>query len=99
MPTKPKRPKLVLDATLTADGKLDGAISGVEAADCRRLLESGQIDELRLTVRPKIDGRRGAATLSGQNHDFFPASVPYRLQRMEIHGDQCLVHYRIVRRK
>lgn len=97
MPTKIRRPKMVLRAALTADGKLAGEISGVAAKDCRKLLENGEVDELLLTVQPKIDGRRGAETLSGKNDEFFPASIRCRLLRMEILGDQCLLHYRITR--
>ena len=61
----------------------------------RELLEAGLMDELCLCVRPRIDGRRGTATLSGVGGDFFPASVACRLTKMEVAGDDCFLRYRV----
>lgn len=63
----------------------------------RALLEAGRVDDLRLIVRPKIDGRRGSAALSGAGGEFFPASAACRLVRMEVSGDGCFLHYRVRR--
>ena len=63
----------------------------------RALLDRAQVDELCLCVRPRIDGRRGAATLSGPGGGFFPASVACRLVRMEVRGGECFLHYRVRR--
>ena len=62
----------------------------------RGLLEAGLADELCLCVRPRIDGRRGGATLSGVGGEFFPASVACRLVKMEVAGDECFLRYRVV---
>lgn len=63
----------------------------------RALLETGSVDELFLWVHPRIDGRRGAATLSGVSGAFFPASVACRLVKMEVAGDECFLRYRVRR--
>lgn len=63
----------------------------------RALLDARMVDELCLRVRPLIDGRRGSATLSGEGGAFFPASVACRLRRMETFGDECFLHYRVLR--
>ena len=65
----------------------------------RALLEASLVDELRLIVRPQINGRRGSAALSGAGGEFFPASVACRLVRMEVSGDECLLHYRVRRHR
>ena len=63
----------------------------------RRLFDENLVAEICLLVRPTIDGRRGAATLSGVAGDFFPASIRCRLLKMEPRGDGCLLHYRVSR--
>ena len=63
----------------------------------RALLERDRVDELFLCVRPRIDGRRGAATLSGAGGGFFPASVACRLVKMEVAGGECFLRYRVRR--
>ena len=63
----------------------------------RALLDARLVDELHLIVRPVIDGRLGSAALSGACGAFFPASVACRLMRMEPSGDECLLHYRVLR--
>lgn len=64
----------------------------------RLLLAVNRVDELYLIVRPQIDGRRGSASLSGAGAEFFPASVACRLLGLESVGDECLLHYRVLRR-
>ena len=65
----------------------------------RRLLNDRLVAEIILLVRPKIDGRRGAATLSGGPGDFFPKAVRCRLLKMEVRGHECLLRYRVLRTK
>ena len=80
------------------------AENGVRRAFCfggpglfRALLDAKLVHEIHLTVRPGIDGRHGAATLSGVRADFFPASVRCRLLQMEVHAGECLLRYRVLR--
>lgn len=62
----------------------------------RALLDAGLVDELRLLVRPRVDGRRGADTLSGPpTPEWFPHSISCRLRRMEVHGGDCFLHYTV----
>lgn len=65
----------------------------------RRLLAEDQVDELWLLLRPTIDGRRTAPTLSGVPATFFPASISCRLLKMEVQGNECLLRYRVLRTK
>ena len=97
-----------LCAALTLDGKLaepalqllEGESSKtVDAREAGVLLLAGDVRELRLTVRPRVDGRRDSPTLSGPpTPEFFPRSLACRLLRMETRGGECLLHYRVLRR-
>ena len=62
----------------------------------RALLDAGLVNDLCLLVRPRVDGRRGADTLSGPpTPEWFPRSISCRLRRMEVHGGGCLLHYTV----
>ena len=107
---EPRRRKLpvILRATITLDGRLAGPppqtvrgtqVDPLDAGQSRTLLIGGQVDEIHLTIRPRIDGRHDAPTLSGlPTAEFFPRSLACRLLRMETVGDECLLHYRVLRR-
>ena len=104
-----KRPvaTATLRAAITLDGKLaDPSVEFSEGASCRivdaheagALLTTGRVREIHLTVRPLVDGRRDAPTLSGPpTPEFFPHSLACRLLGMETCGDQCLLRYRVLR--
>lgn len=82
---------------LKKDGMVGTLLCFGGAGLFRVLLEAGWADEMCLCVRPRIDGRRGMATLSGVNGDFFPASVACRLVKMEVVEDECFLRYRVLR--
>ena len=64
----------------------------------RALLDAGRVNGLYLLLRPRVDARRDAPTLSGTpTPAFFPQSVACRLRRMEVVGGECLLHYTIPR--
>ena len=64
----------------------------------RALLDAGVVSEILLVVRPRIDGRRDAATLGGPpGAAFFPASVACRLLKAETCAGECWLHYRLRR--
>ena len=63
----------------------------------RRLFDEKLVAEIYLLIRPRIDGRRGAATLSGAPGEFFPASIRCRLLKIEARGNACFLHYRVLR--
>lgn len=102
------RPAATLRAAITLDGKLadpalefsEGAASRtVDAREAGALLVAGRVREIHLTVRPRVDGRRDAPTLSGPpTPEFFPASLACRLLRMETLGGECVLQYRVLRR-
>ena len=97
-----------LCAALTLDGRLadpalqllDGESSQtIDAREARALLAAGAVRELHLTVRPQVDGRHDAPTLTGPpTPEFFPQSLACRLLHMETHGGECLLRYRVLRR-
>jgi riboflavin-specific deaminase-like protein len=60
----------------------------------RALLLEELIDELHLTVTPRIFGGRKAPTLTGQAGDFLPRSQAWRLCAMEVIGEECFLRYR-----
>ena len=101
-------PPVTLCAAVTVDGKLDDPAPRIvrHGIDClldvpqtRALLEAGLVDEIHLRLRPRIDGRRDAPTLTGPpTSGFFPRSVSCRLLRMENGAaGECLLHYRVLR--
>ena len=105
---RPRKPPLILRATITLDGKLADpplqTVRGTQAVpldheQVHALLTGGQVDEIHLTIRPRIDGRRDSPTLSGPpTPEFFPRSLACRLLRMETRDGECLLHYRVLRR-
>lgn len=99
-------PLLVVTPAQTLDRELDRLVLARlggpvwcfgEGEWCRALLDRPRVDALFLRLRPKLDGRRGSAALSGVGGEFFPASVACRLVRMEVSGDECFLHYRVRR--
>ena len=64
----------------------------------RALFDAGRVDDVYLLVRPRVDGRRDAPTLSGPfTPEFFPRSISCRLRRMEVVSGECLLHYTVIR--
>jgi riboflavin-specific deaminase-like protein len=61
----------------------------------RALLEQGVVQEVNLTLCPRIFGGQSAPTLTGLPGEFLPKSLRYRLKRMEIVGDEAFLRYRV----
>ena len=104
-----RKPPVILHATITLDGKLavgaplqtvrGAQVETLDPTQCRALLVSGVVNEIHLTIRPRIDGHRDSPTLSGPpTPEFFPRSLACRLLRMETRDGECLLHYRVLRR-
>ena len=55
------------------------------------------LDELHLTICPRIFGGRGAPTLTGMAGKFLPKSTQLRLVGMRRAGDECFTRWRVVR--
>ncbi len=69
------------------------------AALFRSMLELDLIDQLNLTIAPRLFGGAAAPTLSGTSKDFLPASIRCSLTDMRTVGDECFLSYRIKRRR
>jgi riboflavin-specific deaminase-like protein len=64
----------------------------------RALLLEGLIDELHLTVTPRIFGGLKAPTLTGRAGDFLPRSQGWKLSAMEVIGEECFLRYQRIAR-
>jgi riboflavin-specific deaminase-like protein len=60
----------------------------------RSLAESDLIDEVYLTIAPKMFGGQRAPTLLGTLNAFLPASRFFRLAELKVQGSEAFVHYR-----
>jgi riboflavin-specific deaminase-like protein len=57
------------------------------------------VDELHVTICPRVFGGRSAPTLSGMAGEFFPSSIPLRLEHCEPLGEEFFTRWRVVRRR
>jgi riboflavin-specific deaminase-like protein len=64
----------------------------------RALLKEGLVDELHVTLNPRVFGGRDAPTLTGIAGDFLPRSTPLRLASMETIEGECFLRYRVKKR-
>ncbi len=65
----------------------------------RSLLEEDLVDQLNLTIAPRLFGGRDAPTLTGLSKDFLPATIRCSLKEMRVGGDECFLTYRIKHRR
>lgn len=63
----------------------------------RALLVAELVDELHLTVSPRIFGGVKAPTLTGIAGDFLPHSTSLALREMRVFDGECFLRYRICR--
>jgi 5-amino-6-(5-phosphoribosylamino)uracil reductase len=65
----------------------------------RSLLEKDLVDQLNLTIAPRLFGGRDAPTLTGLSKDFLPGTIRCSLKEMRVVGDECFLVYRIKHRR
>lgn len=63
----------------------------------RSFLEENLVDDLHLTLCPRIFGSATAPTLTGPPATFLPKSVVWKLMKSETIGDECFLRYRAQR--
>ncbi|HEV7401394.1 MAG TPA: RibD family protein [Chthoniobacteraceae bacterium] len=63
----------------------------------RGFLAESLVDDLHLTLCPRIFGSPAAPTLTGPPGEFLPKSGMWKLMKMETIGDECFLRYRAQR--
>ena len=81
-------------ATLRCEYRVRRLVCEGGAQIFRALLEAGFIDELHVTLCPRIFGGAAAPTLTGLAGEYLPHSVPLRLMKMEVIDGECFLRYR-----
>lgn len=61
----------------------------------RALIETGLIDELNLTITPRIFGGKGAPTLTGLAGNYLPASTRLQLREFSPVEGECFLRYTV----
>ena len=64
----------------------------------RALLAADLVDELNVTLCPRIFGGKDAPTLTGPAGDFLPKGVPLILKKMQVREGECFLQYRVTGR-
>lgn len=82
--------------TLRADYGVKRLVCEGGARVFRALLTAGLVDELHLTLTPRIFGGVGAPTLTSVAGEFLPRSIQARLRSMEVVEGECFLRYRLV---
>lgn len=61
----------------------------------RAILAAGLVDEINVTLCPRIFGSAEAPTLTGPAGPYLDRSVHCRLENMEVQGEECFLRYRV----
>jgi len=76
----------------------------IDSVDCegggsvfRSLLAEDLVDEIHLTLCPRVFGGEKAPTLTGIAGEFLPASVKCVLESMQVEEGECFLRYTVVR--
>lgn len=82
-------------ATLRSEYAVKRMVCEGGAQIFRALLSAKLIDEIHLTLSPRIFGGRGAPTLTGVMEAFLPHSINARLRSMEVVDGECFLRFRV----
>jgi len=63
----------------------------------RALLQAGLVDEVHVTICPRIFGGLEAPTITGLAGEYLPASEKLKLSDMEVHEGECFLRYSVRR--
>jgi riboflavin-specific deaminase-like protein len=80
---------------LRADYRVKRLVCEGGAQVFRALLEAGLVDELHVTLCPRIFGGAQAPTVTGVAGKFLGGSIPLQLKSMEVVEGECFLRYRI----
>ena len=84
-------------ATLRAEYRVRRVVCEGGPRLFRALLAEQLVDEIHLTLSPRIFGGRGAPTLTGLPGDFLPHSTRCTLREMKTVEGECFLRYRVIR--
>lgn len=82
-------------ATLRADYGVKQLVCEGGAQVFRSLLTAGLVDELHVTLAPRIFGGRTAPTLTSISGDFLANSVALKLRATEVVEGECFLRYHV----
>lgn len=82
-------------AQLRADYKVKRLVCEGGPSLFRALLAGELVDEINLTLCPRIFGGLGAPALTGLPGEFLPRPVSCKLAGMKVHEGECFLRYRV----
>ena len=83
-------------ATLRAEYRVRSIVCEGGPRLFRALLSADLVDEVHLTVCPRIFGGKNAPTLTGIAGDFLPKSTHCTLREMRVVDGECFLRYRMI---
>jgi riboflavin-specific deaminase-like protein len=84
-------------ATLRRDYRVRRAHCEGGGTLLRSFLEVDLVDDLHLTLCPRIFGSPTAPTLTGPPGEFLTKSIAWKLMKVETIGDECFLRYQALR--
>lgn len=82
-------------ATLRAEYGVKRLVCEGGAQVMRSLLTASLVDEIHVTLVPRIFGGQDAPTLTSIAGQFLPTSIPLQLRQMEVIEGECFLRYRV----
>ena len=83
-------------ATLRAEYRVKRLVCEGGPRLFRAMLAENLVDEIHLTLAPRIFGGRAAPTLTGLPGNFLPHSTRCTLREMKVVAGECFLRYRVI---